>query len=54
MGRRGPQPKLAVLKRLEGNPGKFPRHVIEEDGIEAWASRSSPNICRTMPVAASR
>ena len=33
MGRRGPQPKLAVIKRLEGNPGKFPRHVIEEDGI---------------------
>ena len=31
MGRRGPQPKLAAIKRLEGNPGK---HIIEETGIE--------------------
>jgi terminase small subunit-like protein len=31
MGRRGPQPKLAAIKRLEGNPGK---HIIEESGID--------------------
>jgi hypothetical protein len=32
MGRRGPQPKPAALKVLEGNPGKS---VIEPTGIEA-------------------
>ena len=31
MGKRGPQPKLAAIKRLEGNPGQYP---IEESGIE--------------------
>lgn len=32
LGKRGPRPKLAALKILEGNPGK---RVIEESGIEA-------------------
>ena len=42
MGRRGPQPKLAVIKRLEGNPGKFPLHVIEEDGIAGLGAPFTP------------
>ena len=46
MGRRGPQPKLAIFKRLEGNPGKFPRHVIEEDGI---AGLGTPFIPEHLP-----
>ena len=46
MGRRGPQPKLAVIKRLEGNPGKFPRHVIEEDGV---AGLGTPFIPEHLP-----
>jgi hypothetical protein len=33
MGRRGPRPKLAAIKILEGNPGK---HAIQEPGIEAF------------------
>ena len=32
MGKRGPQKKLAVIKALEGNPGK---QAIEAPGIEA-------------------
>src|SRR6476620_1679972 len=32
MGKRGPQKKLAAIKVLEGNPGRYP---IEESGIEA-------------------
>ena len=33
MGRRGPRPKLAAIKTLEGNPDK---QAIQEPGIEAF------------------
>jgi phage terminase small subunit len=39
MGRRGPQPKLAAIKRLEGNPGQYP---IEETGVEALGAPFIP------------
>ena len=39
MGRRGPQPKLAVIRRMEGNPGRRP---IEDCGIEVQGTPFIP------------
>jgi phage terminase small subunit len=39
MGARGPKKKLPAIKRLEGNPGKYP---IEDSGVEALGQPFTP------------